>query len=339
MSDKYRRVYFEPEAVDYPLGQSLYQEFSRRANVEVRYTTSHNRVTGLPSKPPNRAFVEAKRTLVVGVKRSLDFATCRPSAHYQLPLGTGCPGFCRYCYLHTTLGKRPYVRVYVNRDAILVRAQEYIKERAPETTVFEGAATSDPVAIEPLTGSLALAIEFFAKQPLGRFRFTTKYDHIEGFLHLEHGGHTRIRFSINTPRHIENFEKGSLSLPQRLTACRRVGEAGYPVGLMIAPIFLEDQWQQEYKGLIEKVSQECGQLPDLTIELITHRFTKRARGNIETIFPEHGLPMDDETRQFKYGQFGYGKYVYPKASLREAEEQFSHWLREFLPNSRIDYLV
>ena len=246
---------------------------------------------------------------------------------------------CRYCYLHTTLGHRPYVRVYVNRDAILKQVCAYIRERSPKLTVFEGAATSDPLAVEPLTGSLALAIEFFAQQPLGRFRFTTKYAYLQGLLRLEHGGHTRIRFSINAQRYIERFETGTLPLDQRLHACRRTGEAGYPVGIMVAPIFLDKGWQKEYHELIKKVALVCGDLPDLTVELITHRYTKRARKNIEAMFPEHGLPMDDAVRSFKYGQFGYGKYVYPGQRLKEAERQFADWCGEHLPHSRIDYLV
>jgi spore photoproduct lyase len=112
--------------------------------VPVSMTGSHNRVTGIPGKTPREAYLEAKRTLVVGVRRTLQFSSCKPSAHYQLPLATSCTGWCQYCYLNTTLGKKPYVRIYVNVEEILQQAGEYIKKRAPETTVFEGAATSDP---------------------------------------------------------------------------------------------------------------------------------------------------------------------------------------------------
>ncbi|KJS15768.1 MAG: hypothetical protein VR69_11990 [Peptococcaceae bacterium BRH_c4b] len=56
--------------------------------------------------------------------------------------------------MNTTLGNKPYVRVYVNIDEILSAAGKYILERAPEITVFEGAATSDPLPVERYTGSL-----------------------------------------------------------------------------------------------------------------------------------------------------------------------------------------
>lgn len=154
-----KRVYFEPEALEYPLGQKLKQRF-KNMGIEIKNTTSHNRVTGIPGRTPQKAYMEGKRTLVVGVRRSKDFQTCKPSAHYQLPLVTSCPGKCEYCYLATNLGRKPYVRIYVNIEKILERALKYMEERYPKITIFEGAATSDPVLLEPYTGALEKAITF-----------------------------------------------------------------------------------------------------------------------------------------------------------------------------------
>lgn len=63
-------------------------------------------------------------------------------------------GRCEYCYLNTQLGDKPFVRVFVNTEEILEQAKKYIDERSPHITIFEGAATSDPIPIEPYTHSL-----------------------------------------------------------------------------------------------------------------------------------------------------------------------------------------
>ncbi len=89
------RVIFEQQALDYSLGDRLYQEF-RKQGLELGFTSSHNQVRGIPGRTRQEKFFRAKRALVVGVRRSQEFATCRPSAHYQLPLCTGCPGLCEY---------------------------------------------------------------------------------------------------------------------------------------------------------------------------------------------------------------------------------------------------
>ena len=202
---KPKRVLFEKDALEYPLGKELQRKF-KEEKIPVGLIASHNRVTGIPGRTPGEAYREAKQTLVVGVRRTLQFSPCKPSAHYQLPLGTSCSGHCQYCYLQTTLGKKPYVRVYVNVAEILQQAAKYMAERAPEITVFEGAATSDPLPVEPYTGNLARTVEFFSLQPLGRFRFVTKFTDVDGLLNTEHKGHTRFRFSINTQHIIKSYE-------------------------------------------------------------------------------------------------------------------------------------
>lgn len=333
-----KRVYFEPRALEYPLGQELHEYFTRQ-KIPILRTTSHNRVTGIPGSTPAEGYREAKNTLVVGVRKSKDFQTCKPSAHYQLPLATSCPGKCEYCYLQTTLGKKPYLRVYVNVEEILDKAKEYIVERAPEITFFEGSATSDPIPVEPYTHSMKKAIEFFGKQEHARISFVTKFTNIEGLLNLDHRQHTFFRFSINLDKHIKKFEHSTPGLEERLKAASKIIQAGYPTGLMIAPIFLEKGWREDYSDLLQLIKKTLPDSKDLTFELISHRFTARAKKNILDIYPDTELPMTEDTRTFKFGQFGYGKYLYPKELMNEAKTFFEDSISELFPEGKIKYFV
>lgn len=334
------RAFFEPAALDYPLGRIMYDRLKAMA-VPVQLTGSHNRVTGLPGKTAGEAYREAKRTLVVGVRKSAGFATCKPSAHFQLPLNTSCPGMCEYCYLATTLGRRPYLRVYVNVEDILARAGKYIEERQPEVTVFEGAATSDPIPTEYLTGLLFSTIEFFGRQQFGRFRFVTKHEDVGPLLAARHNGHTRFRFSLNTDGVIRRFEHATPPLAARLEAAARVAAAGYRLGFIIAPIFYYDNWRADYGGLIRELARALPEAAgrDLTFEFITHRFTKRAKANITAVFPETGLPLAEEERKFKFGQFGYGKYIYQPELMQEMKEFFAEETGAFFPEAKVEYFV
>jgi spore photoproduct lyase len=335
-----KRAVFEPQALDYPLGKQLYDKLQDRG-IPISFTGSHNRVTGIPGNTPHEAYREAKRTLVVGVRKGADFAGCKPSAHYQLPLNTSCPSMCEYCYLATTLGKKPYLRVYVNLEDIFARAETYIKERAPEITWFEGAATSDPIPTEYLTGILFKTIEFFGGQQLGRFRFVTKHDKVDSLLAARHNGHTRFRFSLNAASVIEKYEHITPSMPARVAAAGKVAAAGYPLGFIIAPIFHFPGWQEEYAELIAALDAglPADAREDLTFELISHRFTKRAKNNILDLFPETTLPLTEEERKYKYGQFGYGKYIYPAEVMTEIKEFMNSKLSEAFPHAKIEYFV
>lgn len=332
------RVIFEQDALEYPLGKSLWESF-KRADIEVIVTRSHNRITGIPGKNPQEAYREAKRTLVFGVRRTLTFQTCKPSAHYQLPLTTSCPGKCEYCYLLGSLPSKPYIRAYVNIEEILGKARDYIVKRQPEVTIFEGSATSDPVPVEKYTGALAKTILFFAIQDFGRFRFATKFTEIDSLLILKHNGRTTVRFSVNTTRIIKSLEHGTPKLEQRLKAARKVIEAGYPTGFIIAPIIAYPGWETDYIDLLTSIRESLPDSQVLSFEFITHRFTVRAKNRIKTLFPNTVLPMNEENRKFKFGQFGYGKYVYAPQLMHRLKETLVSKTEELFPGAKIDYFV
>lgn len=338
-----QRVIFETGSMDYELGHELYNHF-RNTGVEIRRSSINKLKSYIPGDTIASQYMSGKVTLVVGIKKSLSFQSCKPSAHYQLPLVSGCIGQCEYCYLNTQLGDKPFIRVFVNVEEILAQASKYIKERLPETTIFEGAATSDPVPVEPYTGSLKTAINFFARQQNARFRFVTKYTDIDDLLNIDHQNHTEIRFSLNTEKVIKSYEHKTASARMRIEASAKLMSAQYPVGFIIAPVFLYEGWQKEYKELLLNLRDALptsvnSTTSPITFEVISHRYTTKAKNRITEIFPETTLDMENEKRQFKYGQFGYGKYLYPKESLSEVKEFFTQEINNIFENGIIKYII
>ena len=332
-------VYFEPQALEYDKGKKILK-WAESLDIPVRYTTSHNRITDLPGETDLEKYRNAKRTLVVGLKKSLKFEQSKPSAEYAIPIGTGCMGHCHYCYLQTTLGQRPYVRVYVNIDEILGQAVKYIEERKPEITRFEAACTSDPLGLEHITGSLAQLIEFMADQPHGRLRFVTKYHHVDPLLSLRHNGNTRIRFSVNSDYVIRYFEPGTSRFAERIEAAGKTARAGYRIGFIIAPIIWYDGWEEGYSSLLKKLGETIPKdTPDLTFELIQHRFTKTAKNIIEQRYPKTKLEMDEAKRKYKWGKYGRGKYVYPDEKAAALREFITERIFDHFPDARIEYFT
>ncbi|MBA2873439.1 spore photoproduct lyase [Thermaerobacillus caldiproteolyticus] len=333
-------VYFEPEALHYPLGKELKEKFENM-NIEIRETTSHNQVRGIPGENEWQKYRNAKSTLVVGVRRTLKFDTSKPSAEYAIPLATGCMGHCHYCYLQTTLGSKPYIRVYVNLDDIFAQAQKYISERAPEITRFEAACTSDIVGIDHLTHSLKKTIEFIGETEYGRLRFVTKYEHVDHLLDAKHNGKTRFRFSVNSRYVIKNFEPGTSSFEARLQAARKVANAGYPLGFIVAPIYMHDGWEEGYFELFQHLAHQLKgiDLSTVTFELIQHRFTKPAKAVIQKRYPKTKLDLDENKRKYKWGRYGIGKYVYPDDDAMRLEITMRHYIAQFFPGAEVQYFT
>lgn len=336
-----KRIIFEKNVLKYEMGKEIYLKFKDKDNIEIVNLTSNKYREHIPGEDLFSQYREGKRTLIVGIKKGLKFQTCKPSAHYQLPLVSGCMGQCEYCYLNTRLGDKPFIKVHVNVDDILNQAQKYIDERLPDITIFEGSATSDPVPVEPYTNSLKKAIEFFGCRKDARFRFVTKYNDVDSLLNLGHNGHTEIRFSINTPSIINQYEHFTASSEKRIEASIKVAQAGYPTGFLVAPLFIYPNWKEEYHNLLVKLKNR---LPDdlkfpVTFEVISHRYTAVAKNRINEIFPENKLPMSDEERTFKYGQFGYGKYIYPKETIADIKKFFTKEIEELFSNKEVKYII
>jgi spore photoproduct lyase len=333
------RVFFEADALDYPLGRQIHDYFSRMG-LPIKFTGSHNRVTGIPGKTPRQSYLEGKRTLVVGVKRDLKFDTCKPSADFQFTLGTSCPGQCQFCYLQTHLGKKPYIRVYVNLEEILARIKTTMTANLPAITTFEAASTSDPLAVEHITGSLAQTITFFGALTHARLRVVTKFANVAPLLKLDHQHNTKFRFSLNTAAVIRNYEPRTASFAERIAAANQITQAGYPLGFIIAPLFIYPGYEADYAAMFEQLAATLNPRPEqLSFELITHRFTARAKNIILERFPGTRLDLDETKRRRKFGRYGLVKYIYAPNDYRELQKNIFAAIERFFPKAKIEYFT
>ena len=192
--------------------------------------------------------------------------------------------------------------------------------------------------MERYTHGLSKAIEAFGEFEHTRFRFVSKYSDVEPFIGLNHNNHTEIRFSINSQERIKKYEHGTDSAEKRIEAAKKVKKDGYKIGFLIAPVFIYEGWKEDYNKLLDKVKEEF-KGEKITFEIITHRFTDRAKNNILTIYKESTLPMKEEDRKFKYGQFGYGKYIYKDDDMKEIKEFFTERLSMDFGEKSILYIV
>ncbi len=107
------------------MGKKIYNKFRDNKDVEIINISSNRIKEHIPGENLYEQYRSGKQTMVVGIRKSLKFQTCKPSANYQLPLVSGCMGRCEYCYLNTQLGDKPFIRVFVNVDEILEQTKIY----------------------------------------------------------------------------------------------------------------------------------------------------------------------------------------------------------------------
>lgn len=338
-----RRVVVTPSALAWPAGVAMAERAAALGADVVRLKA--DRLTGLPD-----AYRDAKTTLAITTasasRRRLQ--PIPPSADWRFDLAEGCPAHCSYCYLAGSLAGPPIVRVYANLPEILGelppavgqgRVTSVSPERAHEGTTFECSCYTDPLSIEHLTGSLAASITRFGEwdAPV-QLRFTTKFDAVGPLLGLAHNRRTRIRFSVNAVA-AERHEGGAPRVASRLVALRAVAEAGYPVGLTVAPILRVPDWADAYDHLFDNVGNALEGVAgvDLTAELITHRFTPKSKEVLNEWYPGSPLEMDEAARSRKMTKFGSTKWVFPKEQMTDMRDKLGKSLARRLPMARMLY--
>ena len=338
-----RSVLATPSALDWTEGAAIVERAASLGAEVIRLRS--DRLAGLPD-----GYRDAKRTLAVVTaspsRRQLQ--PIPPSADWRFDLAEGCPAHCSYCYLAGSLAGPPIIRVYANLPEILAELPAAVGHgavtsasmtRAHEGTTFECSCYTDPLSIEHLTGHLATCITKFGKwdAPV-QLRFTTKFDAVEPLLSLPHNGRTRVRFSVNA-RGAEQHEGGAPRMPQRLAALRAMASAGYPVGLTVAPILRLPKWMEAYDRLFADVGRSLEDVHgvDLTIELITHRFTAKSKDVLAGWYPGSTLEMDEAQRSRKTSKFGSVKFVFPRDEMLAMRIAIEASITRWLPGAKILY--
>ncbi len=344
-----RRVLLTRSAAGWAEGRAIAERAAALGSEVVELKS--DRLPALAGESERETYVRAKSTLAVvtasAAKRRLQ--PIPPSADWRFDLAEGCPAHCQYCYLAGSLAGPPITRAYANLPEILDGLTAYVgqgrvtsrsKARADEGTTFECSCYTDPLGIEHLTGYLAECVRFFGSwEADAQLRFTTKFDAVEPLIGLPHARRTRVRFSVNAAVPASRFEGGTARMPQRLAAMRRLALDGYRVGLTVAPIMAVEGWREAYGALIDDVSAALDDVAglDLTVELITHRFSPKSKAVLNGWYPGSALEMDEAARTQKTTKFGAVKHVYPAETMKAMKSWFYVTLADRLPSAQVLY--
>ncbi len=336
-----KRVLFTPDAMEEEYGKEIYERI-RQKDIPVELLKS-NRLTNLRGKDERETYRLAKSTLAVvkAPPSQLKLQPIPPSAEWQFHLAQGCPAHCQYCYLAGSLSGPPVIRVYANLPQILENLKAYIVPQ--KITSFEASCYTDPLSLEHLTGGLQKTIAFFAGLKNAHLRFVTKFTAVEPLLTVRHNGHTRARISINAPDVARRLEGGVPNITHRIAALKKLaqppatGGGGYPVGVVLAPIMPVPGWEEHYGKLLDELGGALQAAPDLTFELITHRFTEGSRSLLQEWYPATTLNMSEEGRTKKFNKFGGTKYVYDRSTKQALKAFFYAEIPKRLPQATILY--
>lgn len=309
------KVFYEPAALEYALGKSLKEKFAAVPWLPIE---SHNNIAQLRGNANDR-FTHMKRHLIVGVRKSLKYTPNHKVSDFLAPYtSSGCSAMCLYCYLVCHYNKCAYLRLFVNREQMMDKLIRTANQ-SEKQLVFEIGSNSDLILENTITGNLEWTVERFGRNERGYLTFPTKFDMVKPLLSLAHKGRTIVRMSVNPQEIIRKVELGTSALDARLRALERVSDAGYRVGLLIAPVVLIGDWRALYARLIDRIAEALSPKTKgrLFIEIIFMTYSYIHRAINRDAFPG-AVELFDQSLMTGRGR---GKYGY-REDVRATGEQF-----------------
>ena len=324
-------IYYEPRVTEYELGEELFEKYKDVPKFEIE---NHNNIEEMRKKE-NKEFPKMKRNLIIGIRKTHKFVPNNKISDYLVPYtSSGCTAMCLYCYLVCNYNKCAYLRLFVNREEMLDKIIKTANESEKEL-VFEIGSNSDLILENSITGNLKWTIENFKKAQKGYLTFPTKFDMVDDILDIDGKDRVIIRMSVNPKEIIQKVEMGTSQLEKRVEAINKLKQAGYKVGILIAPVIFVENWEKLYEELIiylsEKLSEEVKK--DVFFEVILMTYSYIHRKINEEAFPSAINLYNPELMTGR----GKGKYTYKQEQRKIGEKLIQKLLEMYFPENKIVY--
>lgn len=327
-----KSIYYEKDILNYPLGLELMEKYKDVPKVEIE---NHNNIEEMRKKQ-NSEFASMKRNLIIGVRKTHKFVENHKTSDFLVPYtSSGCTAACMYCYLVCNYNKCAYLRLFVNREKILEKIIKVGREAERELT-FEIGSNSDLILENTITNNLVWTIENF-KNAKGRLTFPTKFDMVDSILPLNHQGKVTVRMSVNPEEIINKVEFGTSRLMNRINAINKLKQAGYKIGILIAPVIMVDNWKELYKELIQILNKELSPevKKDVFFEIIFMTYSFVHTKINEEAFPNAINLYDKELMTGR----GKGKYMYKDSVREDGKKFFIEQMGKYFKGNEIAYIV
>ena len=228
-----------------------------------------------------------------------------------------CGFGCSYCTIQTFYGQS------VSFDPELPEKLLAIELDSERFYHIGTGQSSDALMWGNQYGLLDGLCDFARQRPNVLLEFKTKSKNVAYFLKNEVPANLFLSWSLNTPTIIDNEEHFTAGLEERLSAARRVADAGLKVAFHFHPIVYYEGWEEEYARLIERVVRDFRMEEVLFVSLGTVTFIKPMTRAIR----ERG--WQSKILQMELVSGAKGKLTYPNSVKEQlfdlAYRSFSVW--------------
>jgi spore photoproduct lyase len=320
-----KTIYVEESCLAMPYTQEI---LARAGGTEIAVIKDKSQLKFAEKYPASLG--PGKKTLLLCRNRGHFFKPCPGTREYRccdyqvLNIGMNCPMDCVYCILQAYLNN-PYLTFFVNIADLLAELDLALEQTTQFWRIGTGEFT-DSMALDKLTGLSRILVEYMGNKKRGLLELKTKSAAVDQLEGLEHGGHTVLAWSLNSPPIMAAEEFRTASLEQRLQAAALCASWGYKLAFHFDPLIYHPGWQQGYAETITRLFDIVPADKIVWISMGALRFLPALRGIALSRFPhsrffheEFIMGLDGKFRYFRGLRVEMYKFILEKLRRRAAE--------------------
>lgn len=240
---------------------------------------------------PLSGYREGKRRLHLTGKKGDLFHICASldkryiccSTHVLAPV-SNCPFECSYCFLQNYLNNGTTL-LTIDVQAMVDEIQGKINAQPWRFFRIGTWELGDSIAVPPVSDVALSFVKQFKEIPSVLLKLRTKSDYVDPLLDMDHGGRSVISWTVNPPEVIKRDEIGTASMERRISAMRKVADAGYPVGLHFDPMIWYKGWKEGYERLVGSIFSVIEPDEIIWISIGSLRFNPEMKMKMENNYP------------------------------------------------------
>ncbi|MCY1674807.1 spore photoproduct lyase family protein [Pseudarthrobacter sp. SL88] len=256
-----RRIFAQPEALELPRGREIVERWPDADVVPVENHWNIPELHGDETNVPRWSRIKTE-ALVLGVKKSLTVKPNGRSADFIAPsTANGCAMACAYCYVPRHKGYSNPVTVFANINQIAATLERHVMKQGiklepnqcdPELWVYDIGENSDCSVDALISDNVEDLVGLFRELPTAKLSFATKYVNSD-MLTWDHGGHSRIRFSLMPAHLAKSIDVRTSPVAERIAAINDFVDAGYEVHVNFSPVVVTETWLEDWRELLQQL--------------------------------------------------------------------------------------
>jgi spore photoproduct lyase len=240
-----------------------------------------------------------------------------------LNMGFGCAIDCSYCYLQL-YSNSPGLIFPANVEDYYPHIKELDGKVRSRTRIGTGEFT-DSLFLDRYTGYSRYLVPFFKDMKNLVLELKTKAGDIDNVLEQEAHDNVVVSWSMNTREMAQRYERGAITVDERINAVRQVVSKGFKTGFHFDPIIYYEGWEDEYRAVVDEIFSNSDIARNTAwVSLGTLRYTPGLKQVAEQRFADNGL--------YYTGEFFSdidGKLRYPRELRIGMYNKMIEWIRSY----------